>query len=155
MAHGPASATPRTQHREARSRPRCLTCVHNLEHSQGVILAKAPPRIDKPQRTASPTPFATTHNHVFGIRQLSPHVALAHSDGSFHGETDTLPLRTENWRRWLDGGQAVTVTEFGGQIIGFAMTTPARTIGEHEPSCRRTPFSPRGARPVRRDDADR
>ena len=50
-----------------------------------------------------------------------------------HWETDTLSLRTESWRRRLDGGKAVTVAESGGQIIGFAMTTPARTIGEHEP----------------------
>lgn len=50
-----------------------------------------------------------------------------------HWESDTLPLRTESWRRRLDGGQTVAVAESGGQIIGFAMTTPARTIGMHEP----------------------
>ncbi|WP_394215908.1 GNAT family N-acetyltransferase [Brachybacterium vulturis] len=50
-----------------------------------------------------------------------------------HWETDTLSRRAESWRRRLDGGTAVTVAETGGQIFGFAMTTPARTIGAHEP----------------------
>lgn len=48
-------------------------------------------------------------------------------------EQDTLSRRTTGWQRRLDGGTAVTVAEAGGQIIGFAMTTPARTIGAHEP----------------------
>lgn len=48
-------------------------------------------------------------------------------------EKDTLSQRTEHWRRWLDGGKAVTVAESGEQIIGFALTNPARRIGEHEP----------------------
>lgn len=50
-----------------------------------------------------------------------------------HWETDTLELRAETWRRWLDGGTAVTVAESGEQIIGFAMAHTGRRIGDHAP----------------------
>jgi GNAT superfamily N-acetyltransferase len=50
-----------------------------------------------------------------------------------HWETDTLERRAETWRRWLDGGTAVTVAESDEQIIGFAMAHTGRRIGDHAP----------------------
>lgn len=53
-------------------------------------------------------------------------------------EQDTLSRRANGWRRRLVGGTAVTVAEAGGQIIGFAMTTPAQLwVLEENPRARR------------------
>ncbi|MGO1479830.1 MAG: GNAT family N-acetyltransferase [Brachybacterium sp.] len=52
---------------------------------------------------------------------------------SSHWETDTLERRAETWRRWLDGGVAVTVAESGEQIIGFAIAHTGRQVGAHAP----------------------
>lgn len=50
-----------------------------------------------------------------------------------HWESDTLARRTARWQRRLDEGAAVTVAERGGQVVGFAIGGPGRTIGAHEP----------------------
>lgn len=52
---------------------------------------------------------------------------------ALHWETDTIERRTETWRRWLDGGIAVTVAESGEQIIGFAIAHTGRQVGAHAP----------------------
>ncbi|MEE1651153.1 GNAT family N-acetyltransferase [Brachybacterium sp. J144] len=74
---------------------------------------------------------------------------MTDESGASHWETDTLARREQNWRRWLEGGSAVTVAETvaepvgeeSGAIIGFAMTGDARTVGEHAPARERELFS--------------
>ena len=48
-------------------------------------------------------------------------------------ETDTLERRAETWRRWLEGGVAVTVAESGELIVGFTIAGSGRQVGAHAP----------------------
>jgi GNAT superfamily N-acetyltransferase len=50
-----------------------------------------------------------------------------------HWESDTLQRRTETWRRWLDGGAAVTLAEASGLVVGIAIAGTGRQVGDHPP----------------------
>jgi GNAT superfamily N-acetyltransferase len=86
-------------------------------------------------------------NHPFRIRLATlddaPACAYVHHTSwvetysallpASHWDTDTLERRAASWQQSLDGGKSVTVAESGGQVIGIAITNPARALGEHEP----------------------
>lgn len=43
---------------------------------------------------------------------------MTDESGASHWETDTLARREQNWRRWLEGGSAVTVAETVAETAG-------------------------------------
>ena len=50
-----------------------------------------------------------------------------------HWESDTIERRTQTWRRWLDGGAAVTVADAGGRLVGIVIAGAGRQVGDHAP----------------------
>lgn len=59
--------------------------------------------------------------------------AYAHLLPADHWETDTLTRREQRWHQILASGKHVEVAEKNGEIVGFAVAEPARSVGGHEP----------------------